>query len=162
MKTPSKEKKKTEKSSGKRPLTFWVVFLAIVFFDQLVKYLVRTNFVPGSSNSVIGSILSFTYVNNTGISFGLLKGMNLLFIIVSFLALALFDYIYMKNRKYGTQLAVICAGIAGNLIDRLTLGYVVDFIDFHFWPVFNLADSAISLGILWLVFMLIKNKDDLI
>jgi signal peptidase II len=115
----------------------------------------------GQSLNIIG-FFSFTYLKNTGVSFGLFKGSNFLFAIIAFLALVFFIYVYLKKKKYFLQLSLITAGISGNLIDRIFLGHVVDFIDFHYWPVFNVADSAISIGMIWLLVLLIKNKEDLI
>jgi signal peptidase II len=135
---------------------------AIVFLDQLTKYLIKENFFLGSSKEIIQGILSFTYVQNTGVSFGLFKGMNLVFVVISFVALGFFIYLYLGNIKFQSQLAFVCGGLLGNLMDRISLGSVVDFIDFHFWPVFNVADSAICIGIIWLMISLIKNKEELL
>ena len=109
----------------------------------------------------IDGLSNLTYVGNTGVSFGLFKGVNWLFLIISFLALVFFMSLYSKNKKYRLQLSIICAGIIGNLIDRIFIGYVVDFLDFRIWPIFNVADSATFIGTIWLVILLIKNKEDL-
>ena len=71
-------------------------------------------------------------------------------------------YLYQKNKKYSIQLGIIAGGIVGNLIDRILYGYVIDFINFSFWPIFNIADSATFVGVIWLVFLLWKSGDDLI
>ena len=139
---------------------FLVTFCLAIILDQLLKYVIRSFFTVGSSLSL--KIISITYVTNTGMSFGLLKGMNIVFILVSILVLGFFALVYYKKKKYPIQFGLICAGIIGNLIDRITFGYVIDFIDFRFFPVFNIADASIFIGIFWLVFILWKKDEDLI
>jgi signal peptidase II len=161
--TPANAKKSLIKKIKQRNyFPFLIPILAIVFLDQFTKHLIKENFYIGSSKEIIHSILSFTYVQNTGVSFGLFKGMNALFIAISFIALGFFIYLYLNNERYKNQLAFVCGGLLGNLMDRISLGSVVDFIDFHFWPIFNIADSAICIGIVWLIFSLIINKEDLL
>lgn len=140
---------------------FLTIFLSIIILDQLTKFFIKSFFIVGSSKVIIKNIFSLTYTTNTGISFGLFKGFNEIFIIISVIVLIFFGYIYYKNKRYPIQIAFICAGIVGNLIDRIILGHVIDFLDFWIWPVFNLADSSISIGIVWLIIMLLKNKEDL-
>ena len=152
-------KKKIQVKSKTKSLPIYV-FLVIVALDQASKFLIKYLFLPGSSASVLGGVFSITYLRNTGSSFGLFKGYNKIFIIISIAVLALFIYKYFKKKTFRLESAIISAGILGNLLDRLFLGYVVDFIDFHFWPVFNAADSAISIGVLLLVFSMMKSKED--
>lgn len=131
----------------------------IAFADQAVKAAIR-HYIPTGTQIDLG-ILSIVNVQNTGVSFGLFKGYNPFFIALSFAALAFFLFIYRKKKKYGVQISLICAGIIGNLTDRIFFGHVLDFLDFRFFPVFNIADSAITIGIAWLTFLLIKSDDDL-
>lgn len=138
---------------------YYLLVFIIVLFDQVSKWLIRFNFTVGSSVVILKKILSFTYLQNTGVSFGLFKGYNWIFTIVLVFAFALFAYYFYKEKSYRLFYGIICSGILGNLIDRINLGYVVDFIDFHYWPVFNIADSAISIGIILLIIKSIK--DDL-
>jgi signal peptidase II len=148
-----RQKRKT--SSGELRVSI-LVFSLLLFFDQLTKWLVRKNLVLGSSID-IGSILSLTYVRNTGVSFGLFKGYNFIFTIIAAIALLAFIYFFLKRPDF--RLAFVIAGISGNLIDRLTLGYVVDFINFHFWPIFNIADSSIFTGIMLLLIQDMRRKE---
>lgn len=143
-----KKKQRISSSTKKSSVIHLAVFLHLLIIDQLSKYIIRTNFRLGASLH-FGKFLSFTYVQNTGISFGMLKGFNGIFTLITIIALGIFLYFYFKERKI--QYAVIIAGICGNLIDRIMLGYVVDFINFHYFPIFNVADSAISIGIIWLI-----------
>ena len=96
---------------------------------------------------IIGGAPKFAFfhlVQNTGAGFGILKGYNLLMIIVSVIALGFFIYYFNKNKL---ACSLVVAGIIGNLVDRVLLGGVRDFIDLRIWPVFNLADSMITVGI---------------
>ncbi len=138
------------------------LLLAIVLLDQLSKHYILQFFPIGSSFNVIKNFFYITHATNTGVSFGMFKGFNMLFVVVSVLALLFFIRLFNNNKKYWLQITLICAGIIGNLIDRLTLGYVVDFIDFKFFPIFNLADSAISIGVIWLIIITMKNSEDLV
>ena len=96
-------------------------------------------------------VLCLTYVQNTGAAFGLLRGQQMLFVVLS---LAISGWIMRelatrppRNPPVAWGLALILGGAAGNLIDRVRFGYVLDFIDVRVWPVFNLADSAITIGV---------------
>ena len=120
--------------------------------DQITKVLASVYLKPMESCS-LAPFLSLTYVENTGISFGLLKGFGNRFFVVlnSLLACGLLWH-YGRQKKRLSRLAdfglaIIIAGALGNLVDRLTRGHVIDFIDLHWWPVFNLADSMITIGI---------------
>jgi len=148
-------KRAIKRVKGIRPYHI-ALFFVLVLLDQFTKYVVRTNFVLGSSLDL--KILAITYVQNTGISFGMFKGYNFIFLLLSVIIMGYFIYIYEENKRFGMQISITCAGITGNLIDRINLGYVVDFIDFRFFPIFNVADSAISIGILWLVFLMWKEE----
>ena len=150
---------KKQKIISKHFVVSAIIFVVLII-DQITKFLIRTNFEPYASKKIL-SFFSLTYLRNTGISFGLLKGANTLFLIISILIFGFFMYIYLKRKKYPIQFGLIFAGTLGNLIDRFFLGYVVDFIDFHYCPVFNIADSAISIGMIWLLIILIKNNEDL-
>jgi len=94
-------------------------------------------------------------VTNTGAAFGILQGSTLFLIIVSCVAvLAITAYL----RYYPFALALILGGTIGNLIDRVFLGHVIDFIDVGFWPVFNIADSANTVGVILLVWQLLRRR----
>ena len=130
-----------------------ITIISIVIVDQLTKYLVRRNFQLFESKPIF-SFLSLTYIQNTGIAFGMFQNeqySNIFFIFVS-IGIIFGMYIwYEKILYYGRNLAqtgvsLIYAGAIGNLIDRIIFGKVIDFIDLHFWPVFNIADSSITIG----------------
>lgn len=133
------------------------MFLAVAA-DQLSKFIIKNALVPGQSMPVIRDIFHLTYITNTGATWGLFKNNNTLFIFISLIAIGLFFYYYDKLPKPRLVNAVILGGILGNLIDRIFLGAVVDFLDFRVWPVFNIADSCISVGVIVLLIFMIKEK----
>lgn len=145
-------------------LFFFLIFF-FVFIDQVSKYYIRNNFELNESKKF--GIFSLTYVTNTGVSFGLFKGFNIIFVIFSFFVLFFLFYKFFKYDETNKMvflfpLSVLCAGIIGNLIDRIFFGHVIDFIDFHFWPVFNFADSFMTLSVIWLFFISIRKKIEFI
>ncbi|TET25337.1 MAG: signal peptidase II [Dehalococcoidia bacterium] len=128
----------------------------VVAADQLTKMWIRANLAVGQSLPETG-LPQLTHVHNTGAAFGLFSGQNFLLIIVALIGIALLlvgaVFIYrrphfLNNRLAYLSLGLILGGTVGNLIDRLRLGYVTDFIDFGFWPAFNIADSAIVVGVI--------------
>jgi signal peptidase II len=125
----------------------------IVVLDQLSKFVVHNTMNLYDSFSVIPYLLNFTYIRNEGIAFGIyFEGAELLFII-----LPIIITIYLFQDKYSQiALYLIIAGAIGNIIDRIFRGYVVDFIDFHLngmhWYVFNVADSSVTIGLIFLLY----------
>lgn len=138
---------------------FVIGAIFIVFFDQLTKILVRTGMDLNASIPILKNIFHITYIQNTGATWGMMKGYNPLFIFVSFVAVFIFLFFYKDLPRPKLAAGIVFGGILGNLIDRLYLGYVVDFLDLQIWPIFNIADSGISAGIVILLFfMLIEEK----
>ena len=126
---------------------------AIVFTDRITKLFFSDLLSIGESLPVIKNVLHMTLVHNTGIAFGLFKNQGVVFIIIPIIAtvLLVFNIYYYRDHKalsrvYIVAFSLILGGAIGNLIDRIYYGYVVDFIDFRIWPVFNIADSAITIG----------------
>ena len=126
----------------------------VVLFDRVTKVFFSNLLSYGESIPVIKRILHFTLVHNTGIAFGLFKDQGVVFIILPVIAIGLliFNIYYYRNnnealsRPYIFAFSLILGGAIGNLIDRIAYGYVIDFIDLRVWPVFNIADSAITIG----------------
>ena len=126
------------------------IILLVILLDQLVKAAVRSSFEPWESRDVLGDIFALTYVQNTGAAFNMMSGMRVLLIVVPLLVMA-FGIWYMEKHKEEhwslyLALALIIGGGLSNLIDRALMGFVTDMFDFHFWPVFNVADIAICVG----------------
>lgn len=144
-----------------RALTFYMIVAVIVAADQLSKWSVSRS-VPPSGRPLFMGIFSLTPTHNTGGAFSLLQTHNWVFIIIACIAVvALSAAFHMQRRKdlvTAAALALALGGAIGNLIDRATLGYVRDFFHLHdfsgrtLWPVFNIADSAITVAVILLVY----------
>lgn len=137
---------------------------AVVLLDQLTKWLVDRALELHESRAVIDGLLSLTYVRNRGAAFGLLSDAELpyqalLFTLLSLAALTAIGLYAWRlppaQRLAQAALALVMGGAVGNLVDRARLGHVIDFVDVywgtHHWPAFNVADSAISIGVALLV-----------
>ena len=132
---------------------------AVVIIDQVTKAIAVRELASAVSVPAIGKIVSLTLVKNTGAAFGLFKYQTTAFIVISLIAIAVtVFYLAKKKTSFYPALALILGGAAGNLIDRLRFGYVVDFIDLHFWPVFNIADSCITIGAISLFVIILRGK----
>ena len=118
----------------------------------------------GESWPIIPKIFHITYAQNTGAAFSLLRDNNMMLgIIAAVLIIAVIIAYYITKKKdtlYIISLSFILGGSIGNLYDRILRGYVVDFLDFRVWPVFNLADSMINIGFLLLVIHIFMTKGD--
>ena len=140
----------------------WLIAVVILLADQWTKALVIASFLPGQSMPLLPPLVSLTYVQNTGAAFGLFKGQQTLFIVLSVLIIgwvaAELSTPPPKPLVGGWSYALILGGAAGNLIDRARWGYVVDFIDLHVRPVFNVSDSAITIGVTLLVLHTLRPK----
>jgi len=128
------------------------VALLVIIVDQATKFLVNDFFISHhASVPIIPSVFHLTYVKNTGVAFGLFKNHpQLLLGIILGSVVALMIYLrYLKEENNFLKIAYgfIIGGALGNLFDRIRLGWVVDFLDFRIWPVFNGADSFITVGV---------------
>lgn len=145
---------------------------AVVFLDQLSKLLVLAFLPLHSSVVVIPGFFNLVHVRNTGAAFSFLAGdysiwRQIFFVTVSIVGMAVILYVYKglerTNRWARVSLALIFGGALGNLIDRLRLGEVIDFLDVYVgpyhWPAFNVADSAISIGAVLLLLFLLRSRE---
>jgi len=146
---------------------------AVVIVDQITKLWIMASFALHEQQNIIPGFFNLVYVTNTGAAFGFLAGSrNLLrqvfFVTVSIVALIVIVFAYGHLKKQGKifvyGLGLIAGGAVGNLIDRLRFGSVVDFLDFylgaHHWPAFNVADSAITIGVgLFLLGTLLQHQE---
>lgn len=145
-----------------------VISAAIVVLDQIFKYLAINNLKSVENIAVIDNLLYFTYLENRGAAFGIFSNQRWLFIIATVLAIILLVYLVFvkkfQSKIFNISVALIIGGGVGNLIDRIFLGYVVDYIQISFFPpVCNFADYCITAGtiilIIWLFFCYDKNKN---
>jgi len=145
---------------------FYILILAVFVFDRVSKYYIQTNMDLNNSISVIEGLFSITYIQNTGAAFSVLQGKTIVLILIQvFVILSIFVYVFVKkNSLHWTlkvSLAFIVGGGVGNLFDRISYGYVVDFLHFHFWPIFNIADISVCIGcgLLIIYVFLIEGKE---
>ena len=132
-----------------------ICILCLVVLDQASKYLVRARFSLHESLSVVRGLFNLTYVQNRGAAWGILSGWRYAFVVLAVAMLAAMGR--YRSKVFGdgpvgrASFILLFAGIVGNLIDRAALGYVVDFLDFHWgvhhFPAFNVADSCICVGV---------------
>jgi signal peptidase II len=138
----------------------FIVFLSLPLYalDQFTKQLVLRSISPYEARIVVPDFFSLVNVTNTGAAFGSFKGNNVVFIIISVIALAIVTTLLIRPRRpdrlRDLSLGLLLAGILGNLTDRLLYGHVIDFLLFNLhvryadpWPAFNVADSCISIAV---------------
>lgn len=144
-----------------------IVAVIVVLLDLITKYFAVVKLSSVGSVSVIKGILKFTYVENRGMAFGALQNARWVFLLVSailiMVVLILIYKYHSKSSLFDISLGLILGGGVGNMIDRIRLGFVVDFIDFcafDFWKwVFNIADSSVVVGtILLFIYLLFFDK----
>ncbi len=139
----------------------FIIVFVILSLDQITKAIVSLKLELNETFPLIKGVVGITLVHNRGAAFGLFRGQANLFILSSLAAIVLIYFLLKKNRHdnyYIFSLSLILAGAIGNLIDRLRFGYVIDFLNFYIWPVFNLADSAITIGGLFLAWAVFKGR----
>jgi signal peptidase II len=156
-----------ETTSRRVALSLFVTAAVVVAVDQLTKALIVGSYLrEGESRRIIGDVLSWTYQRNPGSAFGLFQHIPVLFTILA-AVIALVIVVRaprVHDRLTGFALGLVLGGAIGNLVDRIARqpgvfrGRVVDFIDFHWWPVFNLADSAVVIGAVLLLIASFRNE----
>src|ERR1043165_8953834 len=159
----------SSKFQGRWPYLALVAVTLIL--DRWTKVAIRDRFGLNESASIIDGFFNITYVRNTGVAFGIFSSISspaksvLLSVFTACAAAAVITYSVRSpvgNRLLQFALALILGGALGNLYDRLAYGYVVDFLEFYVgsyhWPSFNVADSAISVGVLLLAVEIIRNE----
>ena len=166
-------------------LKIFIIPATVIFLDQITKYLVKKHMVLGESTNIFGNFLCFTYIENRGMAFGISTGNATFFTVLSIIVtIFLFYYLYKIRGKrflYRFPFFLILGGAIGNLIDRVLYNKVVDFIDvnipdisipslnlflfqipkieLHRWPIFNIADSAITIGMIVLLIIIFSHKE---
>lgn len=142
--------------------------LGIVVLDQATKIFTKDYMILGHSKKLLGNFVRYTYIENTGMAFGIHVGSRLFFTIFSILAgLVILIYLFKSRNDQPMvriSLSLILGGAIGNLIDRIFYGAVVDFIDVGFgslrWYVFNVADAAVSIGMILLITAILLKKEE--
>lgn len=138
----------------------------LVLLDQLMKYFIQANIPLNISYEVIPGVLSIGHVRNYGAAWSMMLGQRWFFIVIGLVALVILSYYFKKlyrNWLYGLGFAFLIGGTLGNLIDRLVTGYVVDMfeLDFINFPVFNIADCALTLGVIIVLIAMMRDQEGL-
>jgi signal peptidase II len=132
-------------------MPYMYITIIIALADQWVKWMVQTRMTPYQSIDLWRGLVSITYAQNPGAAFSILQSYPVLLVII---AAIVFVMVWLNRRLlldypriFQAGVAVALGGALGNFIDRIRLGYVVDYLDIHIWPVFNMADTAIVGGV---------------
>ncbi|MFA5524842.1 MAG: signal peptidase II [Tissierellales bacterium] len=148
-------------------MLYAAISLIVLLLDQASKFYAVKLLKENSPIVILDNFLQLTYVENFGAAFGILQNKKIFFIVITTIVVVGIIF-YMKSNISLTSsmkvaLALVIGGAIGNLLDRIRLGYVVDFIDFKFWglydfPVFNIADSSIVIATIAICYLVIFNK----
>ena len=176
-----------DNTKQKQPILIAVTIALVVIFDQISKYIIKSTMYLHESIEFMGNFFKITYIENPGMAFGIQIGSKFWFTFLSIVAatVVLIYLIRLPNEKFlfRFSLALIMGGAIGNLIDRLLAGRVVDFLDVEFfdislpavnflfinfpgydltrWPVFNIADSAVTCGMILIAWQILSQKSPL-
>ena len=143
------------------------LFISIlIVLDQLIKYVIDNNLELNETKEIIHNFFSITYVQNFGAAWSMFNGYVFILVIVSFLALFFIYMLFIHNKNLNKMecitYSLLIGGIIGNLIDRVFLGYVIDYLSFnifgYMFPVFNLADICIVLSVIFLIIMCVLEE----
>ena len=150
----------------RRKITIPLTIVLLIILDQLVKWAVVSNIKLGEVKGFVPSIMSLTYLQNTGAAFSILENQQWLFTIITLLVIGGAIWYLIKNIKGSfwliSGLTLIIAGGLGNFIDRLRQGFVVDMfqVDFINFAVFNVADTYLTFGVLIMLLVIIKEENN--
>jgi len=134
-----------------------VVAAVVIAFDQLTKSLIRSSIRLGGARDLLPGVVQLVHTTNSGVAFSTLSGSAVAVTLLAFVVLALLGTYFHRHRAVPwlwLATGLIAGGAVGNLVDRLRVGAVTDFIKLPDWPAFNLADSAITIGVVALVLLI--------
>lgn len=144
----------------------YIITLVIFILDQITKSLISTYLKLNESIEIIKDFFYIRYINNKGASWGILENNRILLIGLSIIAIIMiirYSYSFKKTKLNTYGFGLLLGGILGNLSDRLIFGYVKDFLDFiifrYDFPVFNIADISIVIGVILLIISILKGED---
>ncbi|MFC1728664.1 signal peptidase II [Nanoarchaeota archaeon] len=137
---------------------FYLISLAVVILDQILKRLAETYLTLNQTLLIFKNFFHLTLVHNQGAAFGIFQGFTGVFVWIGIVILGfiLFYWDEIKTNSEKVIIALIAGGIIGNLLDRIILGYTIDFLNFLIWPVFNLADACMTVGVIGLIYLMWK------
>jgi len=141
------------------------MIIGMVFLDQISKYIIINHIELGQKITLINNFFNLTYCKNYGAGFSILQNQTIFFYFIGVVAITLFTYMLVKDKSNNLSKAaylMLISGTIGNLIDRVSHVYVVDFLDFiifgYDFPVFNIADSFLTVGAFILIFSIMKEE----
>ncbi|MFC1942226.1 signal peptidase II [Chloroflexota bacterium] len=146
-----------------RIIVFGCIGLLVIFADQLSKTWIRANLAPGQSLFDAG-FFQIVHVQNSGAAFGIFKGYSFTLTIIALIGIVvILLLVFFLHRRWPfldsmlarVAIGLVTGGTIGNLIDRISMGHVTDFINFKVWPVFNVADSAVTVGVIIIVYRIL-------
>lgn len=140
-----------------------IVAALLIVVDQFTKYLALTSLKPVGSIIFVEGFMDFTFVENRGVAFGMFSGQKWFILLLTSVIVAVLVYYFIRlphSRQYNWvrgAMVLVLAGALGNMIDRIFRGYVVDFFEFTFfdWPVFNVADIYVVVGVILLAILIL-------
>ena len=139
-----------------------LISLAVIILDRVTKILVQSHLAEGESIPVVPGVMSLTYILNPGAAFGMLEHQRLFFILMTVAVIAVLIYFWRQDQRRSDCRPIGCSlflgGAVGNLIDRIETGFVIDFFDFYFWPIFNVADIFICVGVGLIVWNIVMDE----
>ena len=140
-----------------KKIKYPLISLIIIIIDQITKYYINNTFILNEENSIINNFFYITNAHNNGAAFSILSGYNIFLILFTLATI----YILYKNLEHNKSFYILLGGIIGNFIDRIFFGYVRDFLDFRIFnynfPIFNIADICICLGIFLLIIKVVRS-----
>ncbi len=144
-------------------MRFWITTAILLILDQTSKWAINNWMAPGKSIPLLKGHLSLTYVQNKGAAFGILQGQTYFLLLCAGMVIAAAVYLNRRGELTGIMqilTGLIAGGALGNLLDRIARGYVIDFIDLGWWPVFNVADSAICCAVVLTMIYTFRDQEE--
>lgn len=141
---------------------YWVLMFVLVIIDQIIKSAIVSHIALGASTTVVPGLLSLTNLHNSGAAWSILQGKMSFFYLISVVALGVMVYLLWRlreHRLYEFGIVLMIAGTLGNFIDRIRIGYVVDMfqLDFINFPIFNFADSCLTVGVILILIGVLRD-----
>jgi len=153
----NKHKKSSDRKLKNNNFLFVGITLVVLLIDQITKYLAK----QCEYSIELTDFFSITYGENTGAAFGILQNANIFLVVLTLIVVIGIIYYKYKNKIEENMIsfvALLLGGASGNLVDRIFRGYVIDFINFSFWPSFNVADMGITLGVMGMIIVMWNKK----